>query len=78
MKRFFALFLCAVMMLSLISCGEFAYEWEVDTHDEFVKNIEKYNSINDGFVDTFISFDLDDNTEITKRLYGSFHPVVWN
>ena len=75
MKRFFALFLCAVMMLSLISCGEFAYEWEVDTHDEFVKNIEKYNSINDGFVDTFISFDLDDNTEITKRLYG-FHTMV--
>ena len=70
MKRIIILTICISMLLTLTSCGTFLYQWEFDTHKEFVEKIEKYNSINDGFVNTFISFDLDSNSEITKRIYS--------
>ncbi len=61
--------------LTLASCGKFRYEWEVYTHKEFVEKIEEYNSSHNLFVDTFISFDLDDNPQITKSLYSVYSRV---
>ena len=44
-------------------------DWEVYSHKEFIEKIEQYNSINNGSIDTFISFDFDDNENITKKIY---------
>ena len=65
-------FLLMAKMLSLTSCmwgPTIAYNWKVETHNEFVKEIEKYNSIHDEFINTFISFDLDNNENISNRMY---------
>ena len=59
-------------VLNLFGCyfgPTVAYNWCVNTHDEFVVEIEKYNSVNDGFVNTFISFDFDDNKDISEKYY---------
>ena len=53
------------------------YNWEVNMHDEFVAEIEKYNSVNDGFINTFISFDLDKNEDVSKRIY-QFYTITNN
>ena len=45
------------------------YQWEVDTHKEFMDEIKEYNSTHDNFINTFISFDLDKNENISKRIY---------
>ncbi len=63
------------MLMTLTSCGRFLYEWEVDTHKEFVENIDKYNSANNGTIDTFVSFDLDDNDQVTESKYCAFSMV---
>ena len=42
---------------------------EYYSHAEFVEFIEKYNSKNDGFVSTFISFDFDSNEIVSYRYY---------
>ena len=75
-KRLLVLLLCVSVILPFTSCGVFLYDWEVDTHSEFVANIEKYNSKHDEFVNTFISFDLDSNEDISKRLYRFIAPVT--
>lgn len=55
---------------SFVGCGvPLPHDWEVYSHKEFVKEIEKYNSINDGSVDTFISFDFDSKEYVTKKIY---------
>ncbi len=69
MKRIIILTICILMLLTLTSCGRFLYEWEVDTHKEFVENIDKYNSANNGTIDTFVSFDLDSNDQVTQSKY---------
>ena len=61
--------------LSFAGCGKFDYEWEVNTHEEFVKNIENYNSIHDLYVNTFISFDLDNNDEVSAQRYSAFSMI---
>ena len=61
-------------MLCFSSCifhGIIVWHKEVYSHEEFVQWVEGYNSRHDLYVDTFISFDLDDNEEVTKRLYAS-------
>ena len=59
-------------VLGLSGCGLFPYELEVYSHKAFVESMEKYNSLHDIYVNTFISFDLDDNDQVTKRLYSAF------
>jgi hypothetical protein len=49
--------------------------WQVNTHQEFIEAIKKFNSQNDGSVNTFISFDLDENEEISE-IYYSFVTAV--
>jgi hypothetical protein len=44
-------------------------EYLYKSHAEFVEFIEKYNSKNDGFVSTFISFDFDSNETVSDRYY---------
>ena len=61
--------------VTLSGCGQFEYEWEVNSHKEFVEKIEQYNSIHNIYVDTFISFDLDDNEQVSKRLYSQ-HAMI--
>ena len=46
-----------------------SYEWNVQTHVEFVEEIEKFNSLNDGVVNAFISFDLDNCEDISEKYY---------
>ena len=40
-----------------------------NSHAELVEFIEKYNSKNDGFVSTFISFDFDSNEIVSESYY---------
>ena len=40
------------------------------SHNELLQFVEKYNSKNDGFVYTFVSFDLDDNDRIEVFEYN--------
>lgn len=57
-------------MTSLTSCpSPIPYDWEVYSHEEFVKQIETYYSCHDLFVETYISFDLDDNDAVSKSIY---------
>ena len=58
--------------INLAGCGLVEYHWEGKTHQEFVEYIKNYNSRHDLYVDTFISFDLDNNSEISEREYGVF------
>lgn len=44
-------------------------EWVVETYNEFEEEIIKFNSINDGSVNIYISFDLDENEDILTRMY---------
>ena len=55
---------------NFVACSMIVHDWEVYSHDEFVKKIEEFNRINDGSVDTFISFDFDSNEDITKKMYA--------
>ena len=71
-SRVMLLVLLLASAVNLVGCGFFEYEWEVDSHEKFAQKIEEYNSRHDLYVDTFISFDLDDNNEVTKRLYSAF------
>ena len=61
--------LTTTVSLSLTSCGIFTYDWETYSHEDFVSKVNEYNSLHDIYVDTFISFDLDSNTEVSGRLY---------
>ena len=46
------------------------YNWGVNTHDEFLEEIERFNSVNDGAVNTFISFDLEDYEDVSYTYYS--------
>ena len=59
----------SVLNLSGCMLGGVPSDWEVYSHQEFVKRIEKFNSINNGSVDTFISFDLDNNENVINSIY---------
>lgn len=75
MKKFLAMMLVAVLMTSafaLTSCGYVEYDREFNSHKEFANYIENYNSLHDLYVDTFISFDLDNNEKVTKSIYYTF------
>ena len=67
--RVMLLILLVASMVTLASCGIFAYDWEVYSHKEFVRKVEEYNSKHNLYVDTFISFDLDSNEEVLERIY---------
>ena len=70
--RVMLVILLVASAVSLFGCyfgPTLAYHWEVNTHNEFVKEIDKFNHTSDGFVDTFISFDLDENEEVSDRIY---------
>ena len=63
--------------MSFVSCDLydfFGYStsdmYYYDTHSEFVTFIEKFNSENDGFASTFISFDFDSNDMISDTYYS--------
>ena len=75
MKRFFALMLVTLLITSVLmltSCGYVEYDIEVNSHKDFVNNIDNYNSLHDFYVDTFISFDLDENEMVSKSIYYVF------
>lgn len=59
-----------VVMLS--SCFMYMAEYCASfyTHSEFVNFIERYNSKNDGYVSTFISFDFDSNEAVADKQYA--------
>ncbi len=65
----------ATSVLTLSACGRFEYEWEVSSYKEFVEKIEEYNSVHNLYVDTYISFDLDDSEQVSKSLYWAFSMV---
>ena len=67
--RLMIVILLLTSALTLASCGIFAYEWETYSHEGFVSKVNEYNSIHDIYVDTFISFDLDSNEEVSERIY---------
>ena len=67
--RVILLVLLFVSALSFAGCGKLQYSWETYSHEEFIKEIEKYNSINNGSIDTFISFNLDSNDDVTQKIY---------
>ena len=57
-------------MLSLTSCGGLVnYSWETNSHKDFADYINKYNSLHDLYLETNISFDLDNNEKVTKSIY---------
>ena len=67
-----AIFLIA-NMLSLTSCGGLVnYSWETNSHKDFADYINKYNSLHDLYLETNISFDLDNNEKVTKSIYYIF------
>jgi len=73
-SRVLLLTLLLTSALSLSACvfyGHIVWSWEVYSHKEFVEKIDEYNSKHDLYVDTVISFDLDNNEEVTKRIYAS-------
>lgn len=70
--RVMLVILLVASAVSLFGCyfgPTIGYRWYVNTHEEFVQKIEEFNSINDGVIDTFISFDLDENEEVSERWY---------
>ena len=68
--RVMTLILLLVISLTLSSCpSPIPYDREVYSHEEFVKQIETYYSCHDLFVETYISFDLDDNDAVSKSIY---------
>ena len=62
-------------VLSLSGCRKLFGNYRAEkgnlykSHAELVEFIEKYNSKNDGFVSTFISFDFDSNEIVSDRYY---------
>ena len=54
---------------NLCACMVIPIDWEVYSHEEFVRKIEKYNSINNGSIDTFISIDFDSNNDVSEKAY---------
>ena len=78
--RLMIVILLLTSTLTLVSCGEaniFGFydhqcSDEYYSHEEFQRFIEKYNSKNDGFVGTFISFDFDSSSKVEERCYKWF------
>ena len=66
------LVLLATSALTLTACpgGKGHHMRLFNSHDELLKFVEKYNSKNDGFVYTFVSFDFENNKAITPYRYG--------
>ena len=67
--------LLIISTLTLTSCGYVEYDREFNSHKEFANYIENYNSLHDLYVDTFISFDLDNNEKVTKSIYYIFEII---
>ena len=66
---FVALLMVCISMTSCIwMMGKSQRTFKFDSHTELVDFVERYNSQNDGFVYTFISFDFDnsDNVDVYK------------
>ena len=61
--------LTGVPGLSGCMIGVVPSDWEVYSHQQFVERIEQFNSINNGSIDTFISFDLDNNENVINSIY---------
>ena len=70
--RLLVLVLLVTSALSFVGCmgGKSRNMRFFNSHDEMVKFIEKYNSKNDGFVYTFISFDFKNNNSVKPYTYG--------
>lgn len=71
--RIMFLVLLLTSMFSFAGCARTAKvnrSFSFFSHDELVKFIEKYNSKNDGFVFTFLSFDFDKNTNVKIYRYS--------
>lgn len=72
-------FIARIMLIVILLIGTFSFTscgirprmYEVYTHEEFAKQIETYQSLHDLYVDTYISFDLDDNDEVSKSVYST-------
>lgn len=75
MKRAVSLLaLVAVLSLVLVACefpdGDLVYKEKVmSSNNEFEHFISEYNSKNDGFTSSFISFDFDENKIFTDKTY---------
>ena len=70
--RLMLVILLLTSLLNLTGCmfrPTMVYDEEYYSHEEFVKMIEHYNSINNGSVDKFISFNLDSNDNVSKGIY---------
>ncbi len=70
--RVMLLVLLLASALSFAGCGMTEWYMHYNTHKEFLEFIEEYNSIHNLYVETFISFDLDDNEQVTERCYSMF------
>ena len=78
MKKIISILLITILIASvftLTSCGFVEYDWEFNSHEEYVNYIDNYNSLHDLYVETFISFDLDDNENVTKSVYYIFEII---
>lgn len=71
MKKISLTFVLTMMavMISLASCVVRPYDWSVESHREFVEKIGDFNSKHDEFVNTFISFDLDEQENVSNGIY---------
>ena len=70
--RVMLVILLVASAVGLFGCyfgSEVDYGWHVETNEEFVQEIEEFNSVNDGAVNTFISFDLDSNEVVSDAFY---------
>ena len=70
--RLMLVILLLTTLLNLSGCifrSTMVYDREYYSHEEFVNIIEHYNSVNNGSVDTFISFDLDFNDNVSNSIY---------
>ena len=60
---------CIVSITSCIWGPTIAYDWQVESHHEFVGKIVQFNSTHDDSINSFISFDLDENEDVSGRIY---------
>ena len=70
--RLMVVILFLTTLLNLSGCifrSTMVYDKEYYSHEDFVNIIEHYNSVNNGSVDTFISFDLDSNDNVFNSIY---------
>ena len=70
LARVMIVVLLAVSVLTLSSCSYVRFSGGTFTsHKEFQQFIRHFNSVNDGDISTFISFDFDKNNQLQNKQY---------